>query len=638
MYNRIHKQFYSKAGRDYRELIFFSILAVAVFLKFYFLEFATSSQATRSFISVAASAGITLLLVVPVFLLWHRIRPFFAFIVDFLLTVLVITDLLYMRYYTDLFTFGNIGLSTQVGEITETVLALFHSTDLLYFIDIPILLAYVFISHKFTVKPFFKKLTLSRVGISVFLLLAGILSFYWRVTSYEKIVPNVLRSMWDRPAVCNNVGSMTYHVVDAWNTVRDIIMREPLPQDELEEIREWFKVRSRFDAQSGKLYGAARGKNLIVIQVESLQQFVVGLKIKGAEVTPNINKFVKESVYFSRVYNQTGSGNSSDAEFLVNTGLYPSAAGVAYTRFAGNVYDALPKLLTDNGYNALALHGDRPGFWNRQYMYPAMGFQRFISKKDFVVDENIGMGLSDKSFFRQTLYILDKEKKKPFYAFMVTLTSHYPYNFEGIAKQAKFNVGGFKGLLIGDYLMSMHYFDMQFGKFLSGLDKKGLLDSSVIIVYGDHTAIPIWDRQNLEKLLGRSLKNNWAWRETLKIPLIIRIPGGKIAACENKNASGLIDVNETAANLLGFRFDFGFGHDLFGNNSGEPVIFRNGSFIVENTFVEPSNKSAIDVRNGNKRDYSNYKNVISEVEKRLRYSDRILEYDLIPELMEEEQK
>lgn len=619
-----------------REFVFFSVLIISIFLKFYFLEYAISLYPTRHFPSAAASLGIALCLVVPVSLLWRKIRPFAVFLADFLLTALVITDLLYMRYYSDLFTFGNIGLTTQVNEIAESVFALFHSTDFLYFIDIPVLIIYIIMFRKRTNKPFFNKVTFKRFVLSMFLLLFGSLCIFWRISSYQKVMPQVLRSMWDRPAVCNNVGAMTYHVVDAWNITSDYLLRRPLSQDKIEEIAAWFSQRNASDAPRGEFYGISAGKNLIVIQVESLQQFVVGLKINGEEVTPNINKFVKESVYFSRVYNQTSTGNSSDAEFLVNAALYPSASGVAYTRFSANVYEALPKMLLEHGYSTLALHGDRPGFWNRQHMYPSMGFERFISKKDFNVDESIGMGLSDASFFRQTLDILDKERK-PFYAFLVTLTSHYPYNFEQIFEQTKLDVGDFEGILMGNYLTSMRYFDTQFGLFIEGLRKKKLLDSSVIIVYGDHTAIPIWDRQNLEKLLGRSLAENWEWREILKIPLIIRVPGKKLSG-ENKNLSGLVDVADTAAGLLGLRFRMGFGRYLLGGNKQEPVIFRNGSFIIENVFVDPSNREAIDIGNGKKLDYECYVNITNEVKKRLSYNDSILEHDLIPKLINIERK
>lgn len=624
-------------GHDHRELIFFAIIMLSVLMKFYFVEFYVRPVITRNMLAVASSVGITMLLFVPVNLMWNRLRPYLAFMADFLLSALAVTDLLYMRYYSDLFSFGNIGLTAQVGEISDSVFALFHPSDIIYFIDIPILFFYIFITRKSSDKPFFKRLNVRRAGISVILILIGALTLYRCFDSYEKKMPGALRSMWDRPAICGNVGAMTYHVADALNIVRDRFMKRSLPQEEINEIRDWLDARSRAEMQNDKMFGMYRGKNLIIIQVESLQQFVIGLKINGEEVTPNINRFVRESVYFSRAYNQTGTGNSSDAEFLVNAALYPSAAGVVYTRFAGNRYEALPKLLAENGYSTLALHGDRPGFWNRQHMYPSLGFQKFISKKDFIVDEKIGLGLSDRSFFRQAVNILDKEPE-PFYAFLVTLTSHYPYDFEPIFTQTKFNTGKFKGMLIGNYLTSIHYFDTQFGTFIEELRKKGLLNTSLVIVYGDHPAIPIWDRTNIEKLLGRDLSSDWAWREVQKIPLIIRMPGtdGGRAFRDDKTPVGLIDVSETVSGLLGFRFVPGLGYDLFVPRAKEPVIFRNSSYITGNAFVEPSKGTATDIRSGKQLKYEDFKDMTDEVVRRLGFSDKILGYDLIPKLLNTE--
>ena len=79
------------------------------------------------------------------------------------------------------------------------------------------------------------------------------------------------------------------------------------------------------------------------------------------------------------------------------------------------------------------MHGDRAGFWNRAHMYPALGFERFVSKKDYEVDEVFGLGLSDGSFFRQSLAMLEAQER-PFYAFLVTLSSHYPFGFPELLK------------------------------------------------------------------------------------------------------------------------------------------------------------------------------------------------------------
>lgn len=628
------RRYFAKKDNDRRELIFFLLLFAVIFTKFYLLEYEVSRYATRYFVSAASSAGIVLCLTVVVSLLWRRVRAFFALAVNFLISLLAVTDLLHLRYYSDMFTFMNIGLSAQVGEIADSVIALIHPSDFLYFADIPLFMFFIYFSGKFRAAPFFKKVGLKRLLVSMLLLIIGASAVMFRFRSYEKKVPGVLNSMWDRPAVCNNIGALTYHLADAKNAAKHFLFREKLSDAQISEVKKFF-IEKNNNSSPGDFSGAAKGKNLIIIQVESLQQFVIDLRINGIEVTPNLNRFIKESAYFSRIYNQTSSGNSSDAEFIVNTGLYPSATGVAYTRFAGNRYEALPKVLADNGYTSLALHGDRPGFWNRNRMYPSMGFSRFVSKKDFINDENIGMGLSDASFFRQTLGILEKTQK-PFYAFLITLTSHYPYNFAGIFKDTELDVSPFEGTLMGNYLTSMKYFDDKFGSFIEGLRNNGLLDSSVIALYGDHTAIPKWDMASLEKLLDQNLKNGWEWKNIQRIPLVIRISGTPAPLGEETNAAGLIDLPETLADLMGFNFKTGFGANLFVKDKSGPVIFRNGSFIINDVFVEPFSERATEMSGGKALDYSKHVPMAEEAKKRLRYSDMILENDLIPMLVRED--
>ncbi|MBL2468676.1 hypothetical protein ELJ42_30300, partial [Klebsiella pneumoniae] len=71
------------------------------------------------------------------------------------------------------------------------------------------------------------------------------------------------------------------------------------------------------------LFGAAKGKNVILISMESTQNFVINKKINGKEITPFLNEFIKDSFYFDNFYHQTGQGKTSDAEFIVENSLYP---------------------------------------------------------------------------------------------------------------------------------------------------------------------------------------------------------------------------------------------------------------------------------------------------------------------------
>lgn len=631
---KVRAGIYRQKRRDMRELIFFLFLGLAIFLKFYYLEYEVSSAVTRAPVSLAASMAAVVILLLPVSVFWRRGRLAAALLLDLLLTALALTDALHMRYYSDLFTLRNLGLSTQVGEISESVFALFTPYDLLYFVDFPLLFIYWRVFRKFSVRPFFRSVTLKRVSSSLLLCFAAISLFLFHLWSYSNRLPGVLRSMWDRPAVCNNIGAFSYHAVDIWNTAADTIFKPRLSEADIESLKERYMMASGEPRLENGIFGVARGKNLIVIQVESLQSFAVGLKLNGKEVTPNINAFIKQATYHTDIFNQTAAGNSSDAEFIANTAFYPAATGVAYTRFAGNTFRAFPSALKEAGYSTFGMHGDRAGFWNRAHMYPALGFDRFVSRSEYVNDEALGMGLSDKTFFRQSAAMLKKEPR-PFYAFMITLTSHYPFNFPELLQQVAFDSGPYKGTVVGNYLAAINYFDTQFGMFLKQLKKAKLYDSSVIVVYGDHNAIPKWDSPTLSKLLGVDLSIERNWRNVSKVPLIINVPGLTTLPADAKMAKGLANLPSSLGTLLGVKFNAGLGQNIFAAGcSDAPMILRNGSYVTGDAYVETALKRATNLKTGAALDYGEFREMTENVEKMLEVSDRILEYDLLAQFSE----
>ena len=101
-------------------------------------------------------------------------------------------------------------------------------------------------------------------------------------------------------------------------------------------------------------FGAARGRNLIVVQVESLQDFVVDFTVGGQEVMPHLRRWTADSLRFTNVTDQTSEGRTSDAEFTTMTSLLPLDHGAVAFRFPGNHYAALPRVLTEHGYATLS--------------------------------------------------------------------------------------------------------------------------------------------------------------------------------------------------------------------------------------------------------------------------------------------
>lgn len=621
---------YRAARGDRRELIFFALWAFVIFLKFFGLECEVWGRLPRAPLAYALSASLCAAFAAALSLLPRCARFACALVLDFAFSALIVTDLLHLRFYSDLFTFHNFGLSGQVGDVSDSVFALLSPRDALYFCDIPLFFVYYLLAARLRAAPVFGALSPKRAAASCAALALSLALFSAMLYGYDRRMPNALAAMWDRPAVCCNVGAMAYHIADARNVLRESFGRKKLSEDEIAAAAEAFAAfREKLAPPYPAAFGAARGKNLIMIQAESLQSFAVGLRVNGREVTPNLNRFAREASFAGDLYVQTGLGNSADAEFLANAGLYPARSGVAYIRFADRSYDALPRLLSANGYATLAMHGDRAGFWNRAHMYPALGFERFVSKKDYEVDEVFGLGLSDGSFFRQSLVMLEAQER-PFYAFLVTLSSHYPFGFPELLKAAAFDQGGeAEGTILRSYLAAIHYFDREFGNFIDGLKKDGLFDESVIIVYGDHAAIPKWDAASLAKLLVKELDDERSWRAVNTVPLMVRVPDVATLPHIAGRALGQIDIPASAASLLGVEFSSGLGRNIFAPEpASAPVIFRSGDYVSGGTLVEPAKRAAVDLADGRERDYPPFAGLSSECARELALSDKILEYGL----------
>ena len=156
----------------------------------------------------------------------------------------------------------------------------------------------------------------------------------------------------------------------------------PRPPAQIDEALAWLRERAPLRA-GGADFAAARGANLIVVQVESLQDFAVDFTVGGQEVMPHLRRWTGDSLRFTNVTDQTSEGRTSDAEFTTMTSLLPLDHGAVAFRFPGNHYAALPRVLTEHGYATLSAVAFEPGFWNRQVMHPAYGFQRSLFEPDF---------------------------------------------------------------------------------------------------------------------------------------------------------------------------------------------------------------------------------------------------------------
>jgi phosphoglycerol transferase MdoB-like AlkP superfamily enzyme len=297
----------------------------------------------------------------------------------------------------------------------------------------------------------------------------------------------------------------------------------------------------------------------------------------------------QDTLYFDHYFSNIGKGNTADAEFSTLNSLYPVKDGECYRIFEDNTYNGLPWLMRENGYYAFAIHGYEGDFWNREKAYPYQGFQDFYSMEDLNQDEIIGLGISDKSMFKQLVTIL-KGKQEPYFTFAVTLTNHHPFVLDEKYRTLSLTEED-QNTKFGDYLETVHYTDEAIGQFIDDLKAAGLYDNTVIAFYGDHHGLNC-GMKDVQERMNQFIGRIYDYDEMLNVPLIIHVPGSRVTKTI-ETTGGQIDFFPTIANIMGLTLDdsFTLGQDLTNARDGF-VAFTSylfdGSFATDDIVFEIS--------------------------------------------------
>ena len=348
--------------------------------------------------------------------------------------------------------------------------------------------------------------------------------------------------------------------------------------------------------KDGELFGAAKGRNLIVVQLESMQGLMLQRDYYGQEITPFLNQLIEEdgTIYFDNFYHQLGAGNTSDAEFAVNNSILGSIESYTYQLYQNNYFKGLPWILKENGYDTNVFHGYKKSFWNRENVYPTLGFDTYYGGEDYVSDNIKGIGagnivgISDSAFYKQTVAYMEN-LPEPFYGFVITLSSHNPF---GLPKQLqKIRLKECDENIVGRYIQSVNYADRCLAEFFDELKASGLYENSLILIYGDHFGLSKAD-EAVSEVVSNWLGRTYTYEDMLRVPFLIHIPGSEVHETISISG-GQTDIFPTAAYLLGIEEldNLYLGQNLLTAVSGF-VAFQmhllKGSFIKDDIVFEMS--------------------------------------------------
>lgn len=552
------------------------------------------------------------------FLIKENKRVIYYSILIFLSLLITISNSIYYTFYSSFVSISLVSALFQLSDVKDAVSqSIFQLKDLIYLWS---LFLFIYTVRKNKVKKS-KKIEKNKFFITFTISILLMIIFISNLNGVEKS----LVQQWSREYIVNKFGIYIYQGNDIIRSLEPSINNMFGCDVAIKNVSDFYKEKDN-SIKKNKYTNIFENKNLIMIHAESLQTFLMDLKFNDKEVTPNLNKLAKEGIFFSNFYPQVGAGTSSDTELTVNTSLLPVKSGTAFVSYWDREYLGIPKILNENGYYSYSMHGNVGTFWNRMVMHEKLGYNKFYSKNSYNIDESIGLGLSDKSFFRQSIPIMKeiKESHKNFYSTLIMMTNHTPFleldkygEFDLSMKVEKQNELGnletvtvpyMENTKLGNYMKSSHYADSAIGEFIDNLDKEGMLENTVVVIYGDHDSRI--SRKEYERLynydpITDSIKSKedpsykeidyYFYELNRKVPLIIWSKEKKLNT-EVTKATGMYDVLPTLGNMFNFSSKYNLGSDIFSADDNL-VVFANGNWLTDKVYYNSQKEEYLPLLN-----------------------------------------
>lgn len=566
---------------------FFALLVFLFWIKTliaYFTDFKLGAQGLVQYLIVLINPLGTTLLLFGLAFYFKRSRFFYPVLmgIDIANTLLLYLNVIYYREFTDFMTIATMTGYSKVNQgLSGSSLALTNLHDVFYWLDIVvILLLMLFRKIKFDPRAFSHRLAFAFTSVS--LVVCGL-----NLMVAEMDRPQLLGRTFDRVYIVKYLGLDAFTGYDLVKSEHVSQMRKSATKSQLKTVEKFTK--EHYAAPNKKLFGIAKGRNVIVIHLESFQQFLIDKKINGQEVTPFLNSLYhgQDTYAFSNFFNQVSQGKTSDAENMLETSTYGLSQGSLFATLGNdNTFQAAPAILKQRaGYTSAVFHGNIASFWNRNNVYKNLGYQYFFDASYFDTsgDKATGYGLKDKLLFADSIKYL-QHLQQPFYVKYLTVTNHFPFNLDDEDKDSNFTTTNTGSSTVDNYFVTAHYLDQSLQEFFSYLDKTGLAKKSIIMIYGDHYGISNSENKNLASVLGKNA-DDWTDFDNVqmqRVPLMFVIPGSGGHGGIYSTYGGEIDVLPTLLHLLGISTKryIQFGTDLFSSQHDQVVALRNQDFVT----------------------------------------------------------
>jgi len=524
-----------------------------------------------------ASAGLVTFVAA---LMPRRFRGAGVGVLGLLFSLLALADILHMRVFGNVIPVGSHGSFTQLWDVRASIASLFEKRDgwIAFYATAAATMAVLWRVEKIETLRALRVVTyvVPAAGLSYFLGLIGTDVAGFLDSKWAKEILNREDQVW-------NAGFVEAHVREISLNIKNSLARKKPTAEEIEQVQSYYRAEhSAHFTDNRPSFGKYKGKNVLVLQLEAFEEWLIDAQVGGQEVTPFLNQLKKRGIFYPNIYDIAAQSHTADCEYLVLNSNHPlSDAPVAF-RAEDNHFVTLATTLRDKGYSTVSMHGYRRGMWNRAVLHPRYGFTHSLFAEELGEFPKVGWGLDDHNFF-QELVVETKKERAPWFVYAITLSSHHPYNAIPY-NQRHLRVGPLEYSMIGEYLHSAAFVDDAIAQLFEQLRAADLLKDTIVVLYGDHAALlhsSPRDRANLVAATNvpRATADHIGTGSLNRVPLLVVLPQSDTPEVA-RVFGAQIDVAPTILHYLGIEAPRSFlGRALLPGDVGGFVARWDGSFV-----------------------------------------------------------
>lgn len=591
----------------------------------------------------------------------NQFKYYFIWLIVF--SAIDIINSIYYKFYANFASVGYLSTVSQAETVTGSIFEKISIFDIMYVL-IPLIF---YVIHKKLLSSsyyyFIDKIEKGKKMVVTTLLVGALcLGYSFGVatgTDYSR-----LAKQWNRVYVVERFGILMYQV----NDVVQVLTSQLSSLFGIEEAEEAFNAYfdQKSEAEENDYTGILKGKNIVFVHMEGMQNFLMDLEFNGEEVTPNLNKLASEGMFFSNFYPQVSTGTSSDTEFTLLTGLMPAASGAVFTSYYDREYFTIPKYLKELGYYTFSMHGNLASMWSRDRAHPSLGYEGMYFEESFTYEEAdvINLGINDRLFFKEAIPILENIEStyENYMGYVITLSNHSPFSLAAphseldlsyhyteidsdTLEEKEVSVDYLSNTSVGEYIRSANYADVALGDFINYINESDAFDDTVFVFFGDHdaklTRSEINYLYNLNPETGEEYEEGdpeyveydyYAHELNKKTPLIIWTKNDDLKDVfkgEITYYTGMYNVAPTILNMYGLYNKYTVGEDIFNVKDDNLIVFPNGNILNKDVYYNNSTGEYKVLNEDAVVDDEYITNVSTIGEERLNISNLIIVYDLL---------